>query len=217
MLKNGIQIIMPLRIFLYFCAFQNNKTSEMNKDLSWLKGGLLLGIVFLTAIWMVKPIGVSTQFVIVDGIVWKIFSKELIQHNQNAEPEYSSTNAYLNKNNGKYASGIANPVNYGFIFVLSMILGGFLSSRFSKKKIQQKDKISPKVWRDKFGENHNKRLVYTFVAGFLVLFGARLAGGCTSGHMMSGMMQTSVSGYLFATGVFATAIPIAIIFFKPKK
>ena len=78
MLKNGIQIIMPLRIFLYFCAFQNNKTSEMNKDLSWLKGGLLLGIVFLTAIWMVKPIGVSTQYVIVDGIVWNIFSKELI-------------------------------------------------------------------------------------------------------------------------------------------
>jgi uncharacterized protein len=35
--------------------------------------------------------------------------------------------------------------------------------------------------------------------------------------MMSGMMQTSLSGYLFAAGAFATAIPVAILFFKSKK
>lgn len=47
-----------------------------------------------------------------------------------------------------------------------------------------------------------------------MLFGARLAGGCTSGHMMSGIMQTSLSGYLFALGAFAVAIPVAIIMYK---
>jgi hypothetical protein len=52
-----------------------------------------------------------------------------------------------------------------------------------------------------------------FIGGFLVLYGARLAGGCTSGHMMSGMMQTSVSGYLFAVGAFAAAIPAAILMY----
>jgi uncharacterized membrane protein YedE/YeeE len=51
----------------------------------------------------------------------------------------------------------------------------------------------------------------------LVLLGARLAGGCTSGHMMSGMMQTSISGYLFAAGAFASAIPFSILFFKTAK
>jgi uncharacterized membrane protein YedE/YeeE len=53
-----------------------------------------------------------------------------------------------------------------------------------------------------------------FFAGILVLFGARLAGGCTSGHMMSGMMQTSLSGYLFALGAFAAAVPAAVLLYK---
>jgi len=53
-----------------------------------------------------------------------------------------------------------------------------------------------------------------FFTGILVLFGARLAGSCTSGHMMSGMMQTSLSGYLFALGAFAAAVPAAVLLYK---
>nr|NIN34918.1 YeeE/YedE family protein [Gammaproteobacteria bacterium] len=52
--------------------------------------------------------------------------------------------------------------------------------------------------------------------GILVLYGARLAGGCTSGHMMSGMMQTSISGYLFAIGAFIPAVVLATIMFGRK-
>ena len=184
---------------------------------SWLKGGLLLGTVFLAAVWLIKPIGVSTQFVIIDGIVWNVFSKDLIQFDDSGGPEYSSTNAYLNKSGGKYAALVANPFNYGLIFVLSMILGAYISGSFSKKKISDIYKISPPVWRMKYGNSFRLRFIFAFVSGFLALFGARLAGGCTSGHMMSGMMQTSVSGYLFAAGAFATAIPVALIFFKSKK
>ena len=50
-----------------------------------------------------------------------------------------------------------------------------------------------------------------FISGFLLLYGARFAGGCTSGHMMSGMMQSSLSGYVFAGVVFLVAIPTAIL------
>ncbi len=57
----------------------------------------------------------------------------------------------------------------------------------------------------------------SFTGGFILLYGARMADGCTSGHMMSGMMQGSVSGYAFAIAVFATAIPTAIIVKKIKK
>ena len=55
-----------------------------------------------------------------------------------------------------------------------------------------------------------------FGGGFLVLFGARLAGGCTSGHMMSGMSQTSVSGFLFAAGLFAAGVPFAMMLYKRR-
>ncbi|GAB1453970.1 YeeE/YedE thiosulfate transporter family protein [Draconibacterium sp.] len=189
----------------------------MMKKYSWLKGGLLLGAVFLVAIWLVKPVGVSTEFAVVDGIFWNILSPGLIIETQGENPSYESTNAYLNKGGGKLAADVKNPFSYGIIFVFSMILGGFLSGKFSRNKISNTDKLSPAVWRNSFGDNTNKRFIFVFIAGFLALFGARLAGGCTSGHMMSGMMQTSLSGYLFAAGAFATAIPIAILMFKSKK
>jgi len=40
----------------------------------------------------------------------------------------------------------------------------------------------------------------------LIIFGARLAGGCTSGHIISGMTQLAVSGVLFAAAVFASGL-----------
>ncbi|MDX2432354.1 MAG: YeeE/YedE thiosulfate transporter family protein [Bacteroides sp.] len=183
---------------------------------SWLKGGLLLGTVFLVAVWLVKPAGVSTQFVVLDGIVWNALSPDLITKDDISQ-KYSSSNAYLNKSGGKYASLVANPLSYGFIFVLSMLVGGFVSGKFSRKKVTEENRISPQIWRDRFGNSAWKRYAFAFLAGFLALFGARLAGGCTSGHMMSGMMQTSLSGYLFAAGAFATGIPLAILVFNSKK
>ncbi|NQU50934.1 MAG: YeeE/YedE family protein [Bacteroidetes bacterium] len=188
----------------------------MKEKYSWLLGGVLLGVVFLSAVWLIKPIGVSTQFVIVDGMVWNLFSSDLITEDVATE-SFSSTNAYLNKSGGKYASNIKSPLNYGILFVLSMFLGGYISGRFSKNKVLGSDKFYPEVWLNKFGTSRRKRYLFVFFAGFLVLFGARLAGGCTSGHMMSGMMQTSLSGYLFAAGTFATAIPVSILLFKSKK
>ena len=130
----------------------------MNEKFSWLTGGIMLGAVFLVAVWLIKPVGVSTQFVIVDGIVWNILSPELITESDGVNQSYSSTNAYLNKGGGKYASNVINPLNYGFIFVLSMVLGAVLSGILSKNKISKNDKFSPKVWRDKFGRHISSAL-----------------------------------------------------------
>ena len=58
-------------------------------------------------------------------------------------------------------------------------------------------------------ETNAKRYTEAFLAGFLILFGARLAGGCTSGLIISGMTQLSVAGFVFAAGVFATGIGTA--------
>ncbi len=185
----------------------------MTGQLNWFKGGIVLGLVFLFAVFLVKPIGVSTQFVILDGIIWNTFSENLIQESTDAKSGYSSKNAYLNKSGGKYAKNAANPMNYSFIFVLSMILGAFLSAKTKGPNPTGLDRVAPEAWRAKFGEQGVKRYLATFIGGALVLFGARLAGGCTSGHMMSGMMQTSISGYLFAFGAFLAAIPIAMFLY----
>ena len=47
------------------------------------------------------------------------------------------------------------------------------------------------------------------VGGVLLLFGARLAGGCTSGHIISGITQLAVSSVIFAAAVFAAGITTA--------
>lgn len=184
------------------------------KQWGWLAGGFILGLTFLAAVWAIKPIGVSTQFVIFDAIVWDKVSDKLINQDADTKSGYSSPNAYLNKSGGKYAKNVANPLNYGFVFVIAMIFGGFLAYLTGKNS---KLKQTIPAYEYKIGNSKFKSYLMTFSGGVLVLIGARLAGGCTSGHMMSGMMQTSLSGYLFAMSAFPFAILTAFILYKRSK
>ena len=180
--------------------------------LNWKLGGVLLGLTFFLAVLLVKPIGVSTQFVILDGIIGDAVNAELVTQTDDG---YTSTNAYLAKSGGKYAKSVANPLNYSFIFVLAMMLGAFLSV-MARGGIGKDERRLPAIWYANFGDTAMKRYIVAFLGGFIVLYGARLAGGCTSGHMMSGMMQTSISGYVFAAGAFAAAIPVSLMMYKKE-
>ncbi|MBO6560234.1 MAG: YeeE/YedE family protein [Nisaea sp.] len=187
----------------------------MRAPLTWKAGGLLLGAVFFAAVLLVKPIGVSTQFVIFDGILWDAVSPSVVTESTEAKSGYTSTNAYLAKSGGKYAKNVENPLNYSFVFVLALIGGAALSARL-RGGVEKAEKTMPAVWRANFGDEPWKRYVAAFLAGFVVLYGARMAGGCTSGHMMSGMMQTAVSGFIFAAGAFAAGIPTALVLFRKE-
>jgi hypothetical protein len=181
----------------------------LSKSWDWKLSGVALGLIFLVTIFVVKPIGVSTQFVILDGIIWNSLSSELIVEKEDTKYGYESSNSYLNKGHAKYAKNVENPLNYSFVFVIAMLLGGFISSRLSKEDTSQ--------LCDNSGLSTSKKYIFVFIGGILVLFGARLAGGCSSGHMMSGMIQTSISGYLFAISTFLAAIPLSILIYKNKK
>ena len=179
----------------------------------WFKGGCALGIVFLLAVLLVKPIGVSTQFVIFNGLVGSLADDSLVVKDDKSKSGYSSSNPYLNKSGGKYAKSAANPINYSFIFVLAMFVGGLAAKLASKSDAPTSGPV-PDYHRERFGESAMSRYLMAFAGGILVLFGARLAGGCTSGHMMSGMMQTAISGYVFALATFAAAVPAARFLYK---
>lgn len=181
--------------------------------LPWKVGGTLLGLVFFAAVFLAKPIGVSTQFVILDGILWQAADPSIVAEAPEAKSGYASPNAYLNKSGGAYAKSVANPANYSFVLVIAMIAGAMASALF-RGGIGKGEATMPAIWRANFGDSVAKRFAATFLAGFVVLYGARLAGGCTSGHMMSGMMQTALSGYLFAASAFAVGIPTAIYLFR---
>lgn len=178
---------------------------------NWRLSGLALAGCFLAAVIWVKPIGVSTQFVIADGLIWSLFDDTLIYADSDNKSGVASTNAYLNKSGGKYAENIDDPLNYSFVFVLCMALGAWLGKKTQRTNVAADN--TPSL-SNRWGNSPVARGSFAFLGGILVLYGARLAGGCTSGHMMSGMMQTAVSGYLFAAAAFATAIPFAIFLYS---
>ncbi|HIC79881.1 MAG TPA: hypothetical protein EYP07_02795, partial [Kiloniellaceae bacterium] len=132
--------------------------------LNWKTGGLALGLVFFAAVLLVKPIGVSTQFVILDGILWDAVNPEVVT--QAEDGAYTSTNAYLAKSGGKYAKNVANPLNYSFIFVLATMLGAGLSS-FLRKGVPEDERTIPALWRANFGDSQIKRLTVAFLGGFI--------------------------------------------------
>ncbi len=193
------------------------------KDNKWIRGAIILGLSFFIAVLLVKPIGVSTQFSVLTGMIHEAIDPDVIKEDPNRESGYISSNAYYDKSDGKLAKSIKNPINYSFIFVLAIPVGSYIGHRLNKNKNDESElngvEQSSCDINGSCSTNKDKTIrpyVVSFIGGFLLLYGARFAGGCTSGHMMSGMMQTSVSGYVFAIVVFAVSIPTAIIIKKLK-
>lgn len=179
---------------------------------NWLKNALILGFIFFLAIWFVKPVGVSTQFSVLSGMIHSAIDPEVITRDSSRESGYKSTSDYYDKDGGKLAKSIKQPVNYDFVFVLGMPVGAYIVYILNRKKqpLHMSD-VGEILGVCEQKEGFFRRYGPSFLGGFLILFGARMADGCTSGHMMSGMMQGSVSGYIFAAAVFAVAIPTAMI------
>jgi uncharacterized membrane protein YedE/YeeE len=56
------------------------------------------------------------------------------------------------------------------------------------------------------------------IGGVLVLFGARMAGGCTSGHGLSGGLQLALSSWVFLITMFIVGVLFAALLFRsPRK
>ena len=105
--------------------------------------------------------------------------------------------------------------DYGVVFLGGLMLGAFVSAIMSGTfRIE----TVPEVWKHHMGASVAKRFFYAFLGGALTMFGARLAGGCTSGHGISGGLQLAVSSWVFLAVMFATGLVVAnITFFKPAQ
>lgn len=170
--------------------------------ISWKVAGIALGLLLTLATWLVKPLGVSTQFVVTDAAVA-----------HRVAPEFAEDNKYLAKYGEKTEWGIG----YGWMLVLGMFVGGGICARVFSKKQPEVDKGSmPIMWAQNFGSSRAKRFAAAFLGGVLLLFGARLAGGCTSGHMISGMSQLAVSSFIFGICTFGAAIIMAKILYRKR-
>lgn len=101
--------------------------------------------------------------------------------------------------------------DYGSLFVLGSLLGALASAVMSGSfKLES----VPKIWRERFGSSVMKRMIAAFIGGVVILFGARLADGCTSGHGISGSLQLAVSSWTFFLVMFASGIVTAFVLFR---
>lgn len=106
---------------------------------------------------------------------------------------------------GKYLDGAKNW--WQVALVAGIALGAFVSARLSGAL---RGRVSP-VWAQALGTRHQGvRFALAFLGGFLLLSGARLADGCTSGHGISGMAQLAVSGFVAVAAMFAGGIATAM-------
>lgn len=98
-------------------------------------------------------------------------------------------------------------------FLLGAAIAGLVAS-LTKKEFELR--LIHSHWQQYKGENPARRILWSFIGGFALLFGARMAGGCTSGLILSGGMQLAKSGLIFAAFVFISFILTGKLFYSAK-
>jgi uncharacterized membrane protein YedE/YeeE len=161
-------------------------------DGSWspyIAGGLSGVVMILSVLWTGQYFGASTSFVRSAGMLGEIFEPERVKH-----LEYFIR--YLPK------------FDWQLMFVIGIFLGSLVASVWSGSFKWQG---VPDMWAEKFGTSPLKRGIAAFIGGIVAMFGARLAGGCPSGHGLSGMIQLAVSGLIAMIFFFVGGIIMARI------
>ena len=160
--------------------------SERRVDWNPYVAGAAIGILSWIVFAVVDdPLGITTAFSALSGFV--------------AMPLVGADTVAANS----YWKATPPALNYSALFVAGVVLGAFVSAWAAR---QFRNESVPQVWRDRFGPSPLKRCTWAFLAGALEMYGARMAGGCTSGHALSGGMQLALSSWIFTIVIFAAAI-----------
>ncbi len=154
--------------------------------------GIGIGVLsWLTWLVSKKAIGCSTAFARTAGMMEKLFRGKRVED----KPYYQE---------------FKPTVDWEWMLVAGIVFGALISSLLSGDFAWL---WVPSRWAEAFGTSALPRVVVAFVGGVLLGFGARWAGGCTSGHGISGAMQLAVSGWVSAIFFFVGGILMAQIIF----
>lgn len=156
--------------------------------------GVLIGLLQIPAFLLINTaLGTSSSYVTLSGTIASFFDPGI------ASIDYVA----------KHLSGAKNW--WQVATVAGIAVGAFLSSRLSGVR---RSGVSP-VWRRALGTKSTAvRMALAFVAGFLLLLGARIADGCTSGHGISGMAQLAVSSFITVGAMFVGGMLVALFLRK---
>ena len=154
--------------------------------------GIGIGIlVCLTFLLSDKPIGCSTAFARTSGMIERLFrGKKVLDR--------------------PYFQSFRPEVDWEWMLVIGIVIGAFLSALLSGRfRVQW----VPDSWTAVFGASISKRLVVALAGGILMGFGSRWAGGCTSGHGISGTLQLAFSSWLSTACFFIGGVMTAFLIY----
>ncbi len=166
----------------------------MNRLPWWMGGILMSGLLLLTfsIFGADRAIGASTYVPYFAGVIFD-----------------------LDPNKYTYLKDIANSGAWEGVMLLGALFGGFITSVFITKSFRFS--LIPSGWKKYKNTSIPSRLLWSFFAGFIMIIGARLAGGCTSGHFMSGMSQMAISSMIFGGVVLVVVITTGRLFYNMKE
>ena len=164
------------------------------RDKAWspYAAGVIIGMLQIPAFLLIETaLGTSSSYVTVGGSIASMFERSVL------EIDYLARHvAATGKNWWQVA------------LVAGIAIGAFVSMRLSGARRQR---ISP-IWRRALGTGSpGLRYGMAFVAGFIMLFGARLADGCTSGHGLSGTAQLAVGSLIAVSTMFVGGIATGLL------
>ena len=120
---------------------------------------------------------------------------------------------------------------WNLVVVLGAVIGGFLASKYmSNNRVEINPKGAPELSQDYGLSSANKAylpseifsveklsdpftLAILIIGGFLVGFGSRYAGGCTSGHAISGLSNLQIPSLIAVIGFFTGGLLMIHIIF----
>jgi uncharacterized membrane protein YedE/YeeE len=184
-------LLLMLAALFIIIAFWLHRIDK-NKERKWIPAGIALAIldavVFST--WVSnRPIGASTSYPYLADLLTGVTQND-------------------------YFPAIKTSGHWELIFLAGAFAAGLVLSLI-KKEFQFV--LVHENWLRFKGPSPLKRIFWAFAGGLMLIFGARMAGGCTSGHILSGGMQVAFSSLIFAVFVFAGLLATGQLFYRPGK
>ena len=157
--------------------------------------GIVIGLLQIPAFLLIETaLGASSSYVTIGGLIAPWLDPSVVKIDYVAKHVAAT---------GKNWWQVA--------LVMGVAVGAFISMSMSGAK---RAPISP-IWRNALGSaSPAKRYAVAFAGGFLMLVGARIADGCTSGHGLSGMAQLSVGSTVAVAAMFAGGIATAMLLLR---
>ena len=166
----------------------------MPRQIPWWIGGIAMSLLFyfsFSSFGADRPIGASTGMAYLSSMLFDLDAKDYV-----------------------YVAQIEKSGAWEGVMLIGVFFGGLFMSVFVTKSFH----ISyiPTLWKERKNSSIKSRMIWSFIAGFLLVFGARLAGGCNAGHILSGGSQMAVSGMIFAIVALGTGMITGRFFYNKK-